>query len=92
MTPRYRQRDSLSTRIVDGEAFVITRTTIKRLNPTATMIWAMLEEPMIEADIAAVMREVYPGTNPDQIESDVRNAIATLLNDNIAVEIRTSTA
>ena len=38
----YHQRRGLDTRIVDGEAFVITRTTIQHLNLVATVIWLAL--------------------------------------------------
>lgn len=84
-----RQRGEILTRVVDGEAFVITRTTIKHLNPTATMIWVMLEEPMTSEDITAVLKEIYPKTSPSQIETDVRNALASFLKDKIAVATKT---
>lgn len=67
----YRQRLGLDTRLVDGEAFVITRSTIKHLNPVATMIWLAIESPATHREIVDLLIEFYPDVERRQISKDV---------------------
>lgn len=74
----YRQRGGLDTRLVDGEAFVITRTTIKHLNPVATLIWLAIESPATHREIAGLLVEFYPQVARPQISRDVSRALRQL--------------
>jgi hypothetical protein len=75
-----------ATRIVDGEAFVITSARIHHLNPTATVIWSILEEPASEEDITTLMCEIYPDTAKVTITTDVKTVLTRLLRDKLVTE------
>lgn len=72
---KYKQRGKISTRLVDGEAFLITRTTIKHLNVTATAIWLVLEQPTTQRDICSLLHTLFP----DQEKATIRRDVAATL-------------
>jgi hypothetical protein len=74
----YCQRPGLDTRIVDGEAFVITRTTIQHLNPVATLIWLAIETPATHRDITALLCEFYPAVPRRQLSADLSRSLKDL--------------
>jgi hypothetical protein len=70
-TEIFAQRQDIKTRLVDGEAFLITRTTIKHLNPTATLIWSVIEIPLSEDDIFNTVHELLPSIDQFVLRSDI---------------------
>lgn len=74
----YRRRRGLDTRLVDGEAFVITHTTIQHLNPTATLVWLVLEAPVPQRAIIDFLRDLYPSVARRQLSLDVGKIIRLL--------------
>lgn len=75
---RYRQRGGLDTRIVDGEAFVITLATIHHLNAAAAAIWLLIEAPSTHRLILALLRDRYPTVPPPQLNRDLRRMLRSL--------------
>jgi hypothetical protein len=76
----YRQRRGLDTRIVDGEAFVITRTTIQHLNPVATVIWLALERGSTRREVLDLLADLYPRVEPAILSTDLNRSLAMLRN------------
>lgn len=75
---RYRRRPGLDTRLVDGEAFVITRSTIQHLNPTATLVWAVLETPSPQALVVDVLQDAHPQMPRRQLSLDAGRMLRQL--------------
>ena len=75
---QYRQRPGLDTRIVDGEAFVITPSTIHHLNPVATAIWLAIETPTAHRTILAFLQDLYPAIPSPRLGRDLRAALLSL--------------
>ena len=71
-TPRY------LTKLVDGEAFVITKTTIQHLNASATLIWMALSEAAPHRDIVAMLQELYPQVPRATLSADVKRTLGAL--------------
>jgi hypothetical protein len=82
----FRQRPGLDTRMVDGEAFIITPSTIRHLNPVASLIWLALEQPLRRAELVELMAEFYPGVPREQLAADVRRALAQLVEMDLATQ------
>lgn len=76
----YHQRRGLDTRIVDGEAFVITRTTIQHLNPVATVIWLTLEQASTRREVLDILGGLYPRVDPATLSTDLNRSLAMLRN------------
>jgi hypothetical protein len=53
-----------------GEAFVITRTTIQHLNPTATLVWLVLEIPTPQSLVVNVLQDVHAEVPRPQLIRD----------------------
>jgi hypothetical protein len=81
----YARRADLDTRLVDGEAFVITRTTIQHLNPVATLIWLVLEQPSPHRMIVDVLEDVYPRIGRSQLSRDTSRIVRQLRSMNLIV-------
>jgi Tfp pilus assembly ATPase PilU len=88
-TLRYIQRKGLATRIVDGESFIITRTTIKHFNATATLIWLALKTAATQKDLTELMHEIFPDIPRTQIQADVAKALRAFVAQGIVEKIRT---
>lgn len=76
----YHQRRGLDTRIVDGEAFVITRTTIQHLNPVATVIWLALEQSSTRREVLDILGGLYPEVERATLSTDLNRSLAMLRN------------
>ena len=68
---RYQRNPKAATHIVDGDVFLVTRTTIKHLNATAAVIWLTIEDPSTRHDILAILSEVFAGVEPRQLARDL---------------------
>jgi hypothetical protein len=86
----YQQRPDLDIRIVDGEAFVITRTTIQHLNPVATAVWLTIEEPARQREAVDLLAELYPVMARDTLQRDARRILKQLLAAGLATARKTS--
>jgi hypothetical protein len=75
---QYRQAKGLVTRVVDGEAFVISRRDIKHLNSVASIIWLCLTEPSRERDVLEILSELYPEQAPAALRADIRRVLKFL--------------
>ena len=75
----YRQRPGVDTRIVDGEAFLITASNILHLNPVATAVWLLLEEPARCRDAVNLLAELYPQIRRADVQRDVQHILRNLL-------------
>ena len=75
---RYRRRPGLDTRLVDGEAFVITRSTIQHLNRTATLVWLVLEIPSPQALVVDVLQDAYRQVPRRQLSLDAGRMLRQL--------------
>lgn len=75
----YHQRAGLDTRLVDGEAFVITATTIQHLNGPAAAVWLSLEEPCRRRDVVTLVSELYSDVPRDRITRDVQHILGNLM-------------
>jgi hypothetical protein len=52
---------------------------IQRMDPIAAAIWEILESPASQSEIAALLAEVFPGTEPVRIAEDVDRLIGQLV-------------
>lgn len=84
----YRQRARLDTRIVDGEAFIITRTTIQHLNAVATIIWVALGNGATQRVITDLMAELYPLLPRAQLAFDIRRTLNKLLRMGLVLTVK----
>jgi hypothetical protein len=73
--PKYVQRRNIKTRMVDNEAFLITRTTIKHLNPTATLIWCSLTKPISAEKLCAELLAFVPTIDKTVFEKDTLHCL-----------------
>ena len=76
-------RPGLDTRLVEEDAFVITRTTIKHLNPTAAIVWLLLDEPTTRHDLLTVLKTNYPGVSWQRLSADLGKLLNKLLQSNL---------
>lgn len=76
-------RPGLDTRLVEEDAFVITRTTIKYLNATASIAWLLLGEPTTRHDLLAVLRTIYPDVSWQRLSADLGKLLNELLQSNL---------
>ncbi len=67
----YRQCNGFKTRIVDGEAFVISQDKIRHFNATATAMWLVLAKPTTENELVEILATIFPATL-QQIEKDAK--------------------
>jgi Coenzyme PQQ synthesis protein D (PqqD) len=79
----FSQRPGLDTRIVDADAFVITRTTIKHLNAAGAVVWLLLEEPSTRRELLSLLREIYPAVAWQKLSADLGKLLANLQNDGL---------
>jgi hypothetical protein len=90
--PVFRRRRGLDTRLVDEDAFVITRTTIKHLNATAAIVWLLLDEPSTQRDLLAVLRTTYPNVPWQRLSVDLGKLLKELLQSNLIHKVKPSAA
>ena len=76
-------RPGLDTRLVEEDAFVITRTTIKYLNATAAIVWLLLDEPTTRHDLLAVLKTNYPDVSWQRLSADLGKLLNELLQSNL---------
>jgi hypothetical protein len=76
-------RPALDTRLVEEDAFVITRTTIKHLNPTAAIVWLLLDEPTTRHDVFTVLKRTYPDVSWQRLSADLGKLVNELLQSNL---------
>ncbi|WP_373506220.1 PqqD family protein [Aestuariivirga sp.] len=74
----YRRRRGTLTKLVDGEAFIITKSTIQHLNASATFIWMVLSAAAPHRDILAMLQELYPQVPRATLSADVRRTLGAL--------------
>ncbi len=79
----FSQRPGLDTRIVDADAFVITRTTIKHLNAAGAVVWLLLEEPATRKELLAMLRELYPDVAWQKLSADLGKLLANFRQDGL---------
>ena len=72
-------RPGLDTRLVEEDAFVITRTTIKHLNATAATVWLLLDEPTTRHDVFTVLKTTYPNVSWQRLSADLGKLLNELL-------------
>ena len=76
-------RPGLDTRLVEEDAFIITRTTIKHLNPTAAIVWLLLDEPTTRHDVLTVLKTTYPDVSWQRLSADLGKLLSELLQSNL---------
>jgi hypothetical protein len=76
-------RPGLDTRLVEEDAFVITRTTIKHFNATAAVVWLLLDEPTTRHDLHAVLKKTYPDVSGQRLSADLGKLLNELLQSNL---------
>lgn len=81
--PIFCHRPGLDTRLVDEDAFVITRTTIKHLNATAAIVWLLLDEPSTRHDLLTVLKTTYPDVSWQRLSADLGKLLNELLQSNL---------
>ncbi len=79
----YHQRPGLDTRIIDADAFVMTQTTIKHLNPAGAIVWLLLEEPSTRRELLVLLRELYPDIAWQKLSADLGKLLANLQQDGL---------
>jgi hypothetical protein len=75
---KFQQSQSVVTRIVDGEAFLISEDAITHLNPFAAAVWLALEDPFTKSDVAALILEAYPALLAKDLHGDIDQTLRTL--------------
>jgi hypothetical protein len=80
MAPIYRRKPHILLRAFDGEHFLIDpkRNAIHHLNPTATIIWQLLEEPSATRSVSRDIAALFPNADAKAIARDVRRHLAFL--------------
>ncbi len=89
MPLRYGHQPKITTRIVDGEAFVISQHLIKHLNQVASIIWLSLTKPATERELIEILQTVFPEQSAQILRKDIRNVLHHLINDGFAAKLRT---
>jgi hypothetical protein len=84
----YRRYAHATTHVVDSDVFLVTRTTIKHLNPAAAVIWLAIAEPAARRDVLEVLREVYPGVDPRLLAQDLNRFLRAFTADGLVVAAR----
>jgi Coenzyme PQQ synthesis protein D (PqqD) len=79
----FTHRPGLDTRLVELDAFIITRTTIKHLNSTAAIIWLMLEAPTTRHEVLQVLRKTFPAVSWQRLSADLGKVLNELLQSNL---------
>lgn len=76
----YRQHPDLTVTEIDGQAYVADArgVGIFHLNAGFLPIWRLLEEPMTQADLTAILREAYGAEAPCSLAVDVAGAMEAL--------------
>jgi Coenzyme PQQ synthesis protein D (PqqD) len=86
---RYGHQPKITTRIVDGEAIVISQHLIKHLNQVASIIWLSLTKPATERELLEILKTVYPDQNGKTLRKDIRSVLRQLFNEGFAKKLRT---
>jgi hypothetical protein len=78
---------SAELRRIDGAAFLVSARTegIYGLNTIAAGIWAMLEEPLREAEIVETVAAAFPDRAPPEVAQDVRKLLRGLLAEKLVI-------
>jgi hypothetical protein len=92
MPLHYGQAESLRTRIVDGEAFVIAEHQLKHLNQVATIIWLCLTKPATEGELVDILQNIFPDQQAASLRKDIRSVLRQLIKDQLATKLKTSAA
>jgi hypothetical protein len=87
MDLRYGHMCNLRTRIVDGEAFVISHDHLKHLNQVASIIWLSLNKPATEAELVEILGSIFPDEKTTSLRKDIRNILRQLIEDQLAKTI-----
>lgn len=85
--PRLRQREgTVADRIGDGLYLADPDgLAIHRMDPMATVIWTLLEEPVTPQEIREILAEAFPDADPAQISDDVQRLLRMLRNAGLIV-------
>jgi len=88
---QYQRNESILQRDVDGEVFLIddVRGNIHALDPFASGIWRLLENPVSVNEIVAVFLAAFPDRQPKEIRRHVNRFVDSLARDNLAVSAAT---
>jgi hypothetical protein len=84
MDKTYAQSPGSTTRIVDGEAFIITAQKIHHLNAVATVIWIIIEQPAPQDEIVQALQRVFPSVDAATIQRDSRATLEKFVKDKLA--------
>lgn len=68
---------SIYKTLIDGEAFLVNAHTnaIYKLDPLAGAIWRLLEDNRSLTEIIEIVRQAFPGVDPQKIQNDIENLI-----------------
>ncbi len=85
----FQRNENILERDVDGQFFLIDneRGKIHALDPFATGIWRLLENPISVNDIVAVFLAAFPDRQPKEIRRHVDHFVATLTRADLALEV-----
>jgi hypothetical protein len=86
---RYSRRSGVSETPVGDDLFLVdtAKGELFHLDRGARGLWALLDQPMEFAAILKTFSEAFPETPRDQLEHDLRNALATLMSRALVITV-----
>jgi hypothetical protein len=86
---RYSRRSGVSETPVGDDLFLVDigKGELFHLDRSARGLWALLDQPMEFAAILKTFSEAFPETPCDQLERDLRNALATLMSRALVITV-----
>jgi Coenzyme PQQ synthesis protein D (PqqD) len=86
---RYSRRSGVSETPVGDDLFLVdtAKGELFHLDRSARGLWALLDQPMEFAAILKTFSEAFPETPCDQLERDLRNALATLMSRALVITV-----
>ena len=78
---RYARRSGISETVVGEDLFLADPMSgeLYHLDPSARGLWTVLAEPVPFETIHATFRDAFPDAQPERLERDLRQALATLM-------------
>jgi Coenzyme PQQ synthesis protein D (PqqD) len=86
---RYSRRSGVSETTVGEDLFLADTASgeLFHLDRSARGLWTLLDQPTEFAAILKTFGEAFPDIPPDQLERDLRNALATLMRRGLVITL-----
>jgi hypothetical protein len=86
---RYARRSGISETVVGEDLFLADPASgeLYHLDASARGLWTVLAEPVSFETIRATFREAFPDADPERMERDLRQALATLMARGLAITV-----